>query len=85
MMRIQEQAPSFCSFKALCVVFYKLAFVLLVLNLFGCVIPKEPMVESVVEPVPASTAQYEELKTEIARLEKLIAEKDTLASRNTLA
>jgi hypothetical protein len=84
MMRIQEQAPSFCSFKALCVVFYKLAFVLLVLNLFGCVIPKEPMVESVAEPAPAPTAQYEELKTEIARLEKLIAEKDTLIKNQNI-
>ncbi len=60
MMRIQEQAPSFCSFKVLYVVFYKLVFVLLVLNLFGCV-TKEPMVVSVVEPVPAPTIQYEEM------------------------
>lgn len=61
-----------------------LAFILLVLNLAGCV-SKEPMVISVIEPVPTPTSQDEDLRNEITRLEKLVAEKDKLIkSQNIL-
>lgn len=48
-----------------------------ILILSGCAAP-EPAPVSIAEPVPESTPQYEELKNEILRLEKIIAEKDEL-------
>lgn len=56
---------------------YVLLAILLVVTLLGCV-SKEPAVFSVVEPIPAAVSHDEELRNEIARLEKIIAEKDAL-------
>lgn len=58
-------------------------FLLPVLILAGCV-TKEPVVISVVEPVPAPAPQYEELKNEIARLEKIITEKEEIIKNQKL-
>ncbi|WP_110339309.1 SH3 domain-containing protein [Nitrosomonas sp. Nm84] len=57
---------------------YALLAILFVVTLFGCVFPKEPQVLPVVEPISAPVSHGEELRNEIARLEKIIAEKDEL-------
>ncbi len=51
--------------------------VLFFVILAGCA-SKEPVAISIAEPVPESSPQYEELKNEILRLEKIIADKDEL-------
>ena len=56
---------------------YQLFFILIILNLTACV-SKEPIPTPIEEPVPVPTAEDEDLKKEIARLEKLVAEKDKL-------
>ena len=84
MTKLLIQAISFYLFKISSVGVYQLALILLILNLSGCV-TKEPIVISVIEPVPVPTSQDEDLKNEIARLEKLVAEKDELIkSQNIL-
>ncbi len=84
MTKLLIQAISFYLFKISSVGVYQLAFILLVLNLSGCA-SKEPIVISVIEPVSVPTSQDEDLKNEIARLEKLVAEKDELIkSKNIL-
>lgn len=78
MTKLLTQAISIYSLRVSSLMVYQLpAFILLILNLTGCA-SKEPLVIPVVEPVPVSASQYEDLKNEIARLEKLIAEKDEL-------
>lgn len=62
---------------------YQLVFILLILNLSGCA-SKEPIVISVIEPVPVPTPQDEDLRNEIARLEKLVAEKDELIKNTNI-
>lgn len=84
MKKLWIQTISFYLFKISSVGVYQLAFILLILNLSGCA-SKEPVVISVIEPVPVPTPQDEDLKNEIARLEKLVAEKDELIkSQNIL-
>ena len=84
MTKLWIQTISFYLFKISSVGVYQLAFILLILNLSGCA-SKEPIVISVIEPVPVPTPQDEDLKNEIARLEKLVAEKDELIkSQNIL-
>ena len=55
----------------------KLIFCLFALNLSGCV-SQEPTPIQIIEPIPVTVSQDEGLKNEIARLEKVIAEKDEL-------
>lgn len=62
---------------------YTLLVILLVVTLSGCA-SKEPVVISVVEPVPAPVSHDEELRNEIARLEKIIAEKDELIKKQRI-
>ncbi len=52
-------------------------FIFFAVILAGCA-SKEPVAISIAEPVPESSPQYEELKNEILRLEKIITEKDEL-------
>jgi hypothetical protein len=52
-------------------------FILFVVNLSGCA-SQEPIPIQIIEPIPVTVAQDENLKNEIARLEKVIAEKDEL-------
>lgn len=55
----------------------RLTFSLLALHLTGCA-SQEPIPTQTIEPIPIIVFQDESLKNEIARLEKLIAEKDEL-------
>ena len=52
-------------------------FILFAVNLSGCA-SQEPTPIQIIEPIPVAVAQDENLKNEIARLEKVIAEKDEL-------
>lgn len=52
-------------------------FILFAVNLSGCA-SQEPTPIQIIEPIPVTAAQDENLKNEIARLEKVIAEKDEL-------
>lgn len=61
----------------------QLAFILFILNLSACV-SKEPIVISVIEPVAVPAPQDEDLRNEIARLEKLVAEKDELIKNQNI-
>lgn len=56
---------------------YKLVFILIILNLTACA-SQEPIATPIAEPVPVPTSENEDLKNEIARLEKLLAERDKL-------
>lgn len=76
-MKLLAQALSFSFLGISNAAVYQLLVIFLALTLPGCA-SKEPVVISAAEPVPAPTPQYEELKNEIARLEKIIAEKDGL-------
>ncbi|MCC7091925.1 MAG: SH3 domain-containing protein [Nitrosomonas sp.] len=58
-------------------------FLLPILILAGCA-PQKPILIPVVESVPAPEPQYEELKNEIARLEKIIAEKEEVIKNQQL-
>lgn len=82
-MRLLVQTTSFYPIRNPNLLLYQLAFILLALNLTGCV-SKEPMVISVIEPAPVPTEQYEDLKNEITRLEKLVAEKDALIKNQNI-
>jgi predicted double-glycine peptidase len=55
----------------------KLNFSLLALHLAGCASQEQVPIQ-IIEPIPVTVSQEEGLKIEIARLEKLIAEKDEL-------
>ncbi|AEJ01819.1 SH3 type 3 domain protein [Nitrosomonas sp. Is79A3] len=55
----------------------KLSFSLLALHLAGCASQEQAPIQ-IIEPIPVAVSQDEGLKIEIARLEKLIAEKDEL-------
>ena len=83
MTKLLIKAISIYSFKISSLIVYQLAFILFILNLTGCA-SKEPKVISVIEPVPVSASQHEDLKNEIARLEKLIAEKDALIKNQNI-
>ncbi len=76
-MKLLAQTTSFSLLRIFIVAVYQLLFILFALILSGCV-SKEPVVISVIEPVPTPAPQDEDLKNEIARLEKIIAEKDEL-------
>ncbi|WP_256207870.1 SH3 domain-containing protein [Nitrosomonas sp. Nm166] len=70
------QATPFFPFKISNLAVYS-AFFLCALNLVGCA-TKEPVADPLVGQEPAPTPQYEDLRNEIARLEKIIVEKDEL-------
>lgn len=55
----------------------QLIFGLLALHLVGCVL-QEPTPIQIIEPIPVTVTQDDGLKYKIARLEKVIAEKDEL-------
>lgn len=81
-MRFLPQVASFSSFRSdrISYSFILFSFALL---FAGCA-SKPPVVISVVEPVPAPAPQYEECKNEIARLEKIIAEKEDVIKSQQL-
>ena len=62
---------------------YLFFFLLPVLTLSGCGF-RQPVLIPVVETVPAPEPQYEELKNEIARLEKIVAEKEEVIKNQQL-
>lgn len=81
-MKLLMQAASFYALKICGLVLSQLAFILLAFNLTGCAF-EEPTVISITEPIPipVPVPQDENLKNEIIRLEKLIAEKDELIKK----
>lgn len=68
---------SFYSLKVSSLLLNQLTFSLLALYLAGCVSQEPPPIQ-IIEPIPVAVSQDESLKIEIARLEKVIAEKDEL-------
>lgn len=75
-MKIQIKASPFFSLNNLQSLRLS-AMLLLVAGLAGCALP-EPKVEPITEPIPVSSSPCEESNNEIARLQKLLAEKDEL-------
>jgi hypothetical protein len=76
-MKLSIRALSFSFLGISKAAVYQWLVIFLALILTGCA-SKEPVAISVAEPVSMPDSQYEELKNEIARLEKIIVEKDAL-------
>lgn len=77
MKNLLLQTIPFCPISSSILSLNKLIFCLFALNLSGC-ISQEPTPIRIIEPIPVTVSEDEGLKNEIARLEKVIAEKDEL-------